>query len=123
MGPDPVIEADAILELIGRATALRRRLLAIAVGASVLAGLAGVAVFTPSPGWTVSSPYLVIAYLALRSGGVLFVMCAIVTFVLLRRVCEVVARAGEAVWIAEISRRHALQPAVLAEALAMFRSY
>jgi hypothetical protein len=120
IGPDRVTEADSIADLIRRAAALRRRLLAVTVGASVLAGLAGIAVFMPVPDM-VRSPYLA-AQLAIPSGAT-FVEGAILAFVPARGLCEVVARALEAVWISKIARRHALRHAPLAEALAMLRGF
>jgi hypothetical protein len=120
LGPDPILEGDVVVELIRRATVLRRRLLLVALGGSFLAGLGGIALFTPDPLSTGAPVHLVLEHRLLRSGGVMFVTCAILAFTLLRRALELVARARESAWVAECARQHSLDPAPLTEALAIF---
>ena len=111
LGPDPVTEADAIVELMLLTTALRRKLLALTIAASFGGGLATVALY-------VSAATRIYG----RVCGGCFAVGAMVTFALLHRVSGLVARRWEARWISAIASRHALSEAPLAEALAMFKS-
>jgi hypothetical protein len=109
LGPEPLTEADAITDLIRRTTALRRRLLVVTLAASILGGMGGGALYTA----TATRIYGPV-------GGAFFAAGAILTFALVGRLSDLVARAREAVWIADLARRHQLRPDVLTEALGMF---
>lgn len=109
-GPDPVTEADAIVELMQRSHALRRRLLMITIAASMAGGVIGLALYVG---------------LALRVygrvAGFFYAGGAIVTFLAMQRVSNAIARAQEARWSAELARLHHLDEAPLLEAAAMFK--
>jgi hypothetical protein len=109
-GPDPVTEADAIVELIRRSVALRRRLLVLTIGGSILGGAGGVAL------------YLAMATTIYgRAAGGVFAFVAVLVFTALHRLSGALARAREARWIAELSRQLDLDAEPLAEAAAMLR--
>jgi hypothetical protein len=108
-GPDPTTEADAIVELCHRTTALRRRLLMLTLAASLAGGVAGVALYVA----LATEVYG-------RVAGAFFAVGGMLTFTTLHRLSAVVARRREALWIAELSSRYALDPAALVEAMGMF---
>jgi hypothetical protein len=107
-GPDPVTEADAIVELMMRSTALRRRLLMLTLGASILGGGGGVVLYVS-----------LAMELYGRAAGALFAAAAVLSFTALHRLSGLVARGREAAWIAELCQQHRLDPQPLAEAAAM----
>ena len=109
-GPDPVTEADAIVELIHRTTAFRRKMLAVTLGASLLGGVLGMSFYTS----TATEVYG-------RVAGISFAVGAILSFAVVRRVSDLLARQREARWISELVEQHALEAGPLAEVLTMFR--
>lgn len=109
VGPDPVTEADVIIELIHRTTALRRRLLVASLGVSVVAG-AGAAVLYVGVAERIYG----------RVTGAFFAAGMILAFVVLRRLSNALARARESAWIAELVERYAVSAEPLREALGMF---
>jgi hypothetical protein len=107
--PDPVTEVDVIVELMHRSTALCRRLLILTLGAAIAGGAAGVALY----GSLATQVYG-------RVGGAFFAAFAIVTFMVVRRLCDAIAQGRERRWIAELAARHRLDPGPLAEAMGLF---
>lgn len=108
-GPDPVTEADAIIELMQRSHALRRRLLMLSLAASMAGGVVGLLLYLG----TALRVYGKVA-------GFFYAAGAILTFMLMQRVSGAIARAHEIRWSAELARRHALDERPLLEAVAMF---
>lgn len=111
LGPDPVTEADAIVELMGRTTALRRKLLSLTIAASFGGGIGALALYVTAA-----------TQIDGRVCGGCFAVGAMLTFIVVRRVSDLVACRWQARWIADSAARHALDEGPLAEALAMFRS-
>jgi hypothetical protein len=116
LDPDPVTEADVIVELMHRTTALRRRLLVLTVGASVVGGAAGVAVYGSVTALYGRLPAEIYA----RICGACFAAFAILTFRVARLLSVAIARGRERRWIAELAAQHQLDPRPLAEALGLF---
>ena len=107
-GPDPTTEMDAAAELLRRSTALRRRLLATSIAASLLAG-AGAA------GLYVAAAEEVYG----RVLGAIFAVGGIAAFAVLHRVSRAVARGMEARWANELARRLNISAEALRESLRM----
>ena len=109
-GPDPVTEADAIVELMARSAAFRRRLLVLSLACSLLGGVAGA--------------YLYVALATTIYGrvtGAAFAVGGLLSFTVLHRLSGALARSRERRWIAELSGRHQLDTEPLAEAAAMLK--
>ncbi len=109
-GPDPVTEADAIVELMQRSHALRRKLLMVSIAASMVGGVLGVLVYLG----TALRVYG-------RVAGFFYAGGAVLTFLAMQRVSGALARAQEVRWSAELARRHDLDERPLLEAAAMFK--
>lgn len=109
-GPDPVTESDAIVELMQRSHALRRKLLMLTIAASMFGGVAGVLLYLG----TALRVYG-------RVAGFFYAAGAILTFMAMHRLSNVIARAREAQWSAELARKYELDPRPLLEAATMFK--
>lgn len=105
-GPDATIEADAIFSLMSRSTALRKRLLVVALAGSVLGGCGLVALYLQ----TAAAAYG-------RVTGAAFAVGGLITFVILRGVSRFIARRFEAHWARQLARRHDLSAGTLRESL------